>query len=138
MLSRIGDWNVKKKIVFVNNKEDSPWKTAVIEALNPMAALTIWTEEQTLAQFCQAKVDLLLIDASTLQNDVIALVQTLHLENETVPIVVATTSPTWRRARAVLLAGATDYIGRSFEYETIRGKCLDAMDQTDAPVAVWE
>ena len=128
----------KKKIVLVNNKEDSPWETAVIEALAPMATLTIWTEEQTLAKFRKAKLDLLLIDASTLANEVITFVQMLHLENEMVPIVVATTSPTWRRARAVLLAGATDYIGRSFEHETIRVKCMDAMDQTDAPVAVWE
>ncbi len=143
MLSSIGDWNVtktkmKKRIVLVNNKEGSPWETAVIAALAPMATLTIWTEKKTLDNFFRAKMDLLLIDASTIENEIVPLVQTLHLENEWVPIVVATTSPTWRRARAVLLAGATDYIGRSFEYETIRAKCLDAMDQTDAPIAVWE
>lgn len=138
MFSSIGDWNVKKKIVFVNNKEGSLWETAVVEALTPIAELMIWTEKKTLDNFCKSKMDLLLIDASTIENEIVLFVQTLHLENEWIPIVVATTSPTWRRARAVLLAGATDYIGRSFEHEAIRAKCMDAMDQTDAPIAVWE
>ncbi len=128
----------KKKIVILSNNDESPWLTAVNHALIPLGNTTIWTEKDALKQFRRTKFDLLLIDASSVDNDIASLVQLLHLENEWVPIVVATTSPTWRRARDILLAGASDYIGRSFEPERIRAKCRDAMEQRGAPVAVWE
>lgn len=134
-----GDWIVaNKKIVILSNSDESPWVTAVTNALVSIGTTQIWDEKKTLASFKNEEIDLLLLDASTVENDVVPLVQLLHLENEWVPIVVATTSPTWRRARKILLAGATDYIGRSLDPETILGKCQDALEQTDAPLALWE
>ena len=133
-----GDWIVAKKIVILSNNNESPWITVVQNALAGFGETHIWDEKQTLGTFKDEKMDLLLIDASTVEHDVVLLVQTLHYENESVPIVVATTSPTWRRARKVLLAGAADYIKRSFEAETILNKCQDALDQTDAPLAIWD
>ncbi|MCC6603044.1 MAG: response regulator transcription factor [Anaerolineae bacterium] len=67
--------------------------------------------------------DLLLVDASGLQMELAERVGWLHGRFPTVPIVVLTSSPTWRRARAVLQAGASDYMRRSMEDDILLERC---------------
>ena len=44
---------------------------------------------------------------------------TLRAADDAVPIVVATASPTWNRARSLLLAGASDYIRKTSDRATL-------------------
>jgi DNA-binding response OmpR family regulator len=67
--------------------------------------------------------DLMVVDASGLQIELAERVAWLHGRFPQVPIVVLTSSPTWRRARAVLQAGAADYMRRSIEDELLLNRC---------------
>jgi DNA-binding NarL/FixJ family response regulator len=67
--------------------------------------------------------DLMVVDASGLQIELAERVAWLHGRFPEVPIVVLTSSPTWRRARAVLLAGAGDYMPRSLDDDLLLSRC---------------
>lgn len=67
--------------------------------------------------------DMLVVDASGLQMELAERVAWLHGRFPKVPIVVLTSSPTWRRAKAVLQAGAADYMPRSMEDNTLLERC---------------
>ena len=66
---------------------------------------------------------MLVVDASGLQMELAERVAWLHGRFPEVPIVVLTSSPTWRRARAVLQAGAADYMRRSTEDNVLLNRC---------------
>ncbi|GJM42531.1 MAG: hypothetical protein DHS20C20_28130 [Ardenticatenaceae bacterium] len=71
--------------------------------------------------------DLYLLDASGLQMELAERVSWLHGRFPKTPIVVLTSSPTWRRARAVLQAGASDYMRRSMTDEKLLQRCRSLM-----------
>ncbi|MCB8942483.1 MAG: response regulator transcription factor [Ardenticatenaceae bacterium] len=108
-----------KQIIIITNQAVSAWVTAVTEALNPFGQVTVTLEKDAQAVVQQDDFDLILIDASTIDMDAATLIQSLHLLRPTVPIVVNTLSPTWRRAREAFMAGAVDYIRRSLDKEKI-------------------
>jgi DNA-binding NtrC family response regulator len=109
-----------KQIIIITNQTDSAWINAVIEALALLGQVTVSLEYEAQAIVQRQSFDLILIDASTIETDDVALIQLLHDLRPTTPIVVNTLSPTWRRAREAFMAGAVDYMRRSLDPEKIR------------------
>ncbi len=117
-----------KKIVMLSNNASSPWvrhTCAVVERLGEVAVLAecgLETLEEPDEPY-----DLFLLDASGLQMALATYVAGLHGRFPQTPIVVLTSSPTWRRARAVLQAGASDYMRRSMSEEQLLQRCRSLM-----------
>lgn len=111
-----------KRIAILSNNAHSPWLKHVTEILGTIGMLTVFSESM-LENELDKPYDLLLIDASGLQIELAERVAWLHGRFPDVPLVVLTSSPTWRRARAVLQAGAADYMRRSIEDEQLLKRC---------------
>ncbi len=118
----------KKRLFILTQNAASPWVTAVTEAVYGLSDVLVFGEEDIWPKLAESPPDLLLLDASGFVQDVVKLVEQLHQQQSEMPIVVASTSPTWQHARAVLLAGAHDYIRHSFDAVQIRQVCREAMN----------
>ena len=70
---------------------------------------------------------LIIVDASCVDVNIVSFVHRLHGSHFEVPIIVVTNSPTWRHAREVLLAGAADYIQRTFDKKVLLAAFHEAM-----------
>ena len=77
--------------------------------------------------------DVLVIDAGTIRKAVL-LVSRLRSLQPDARIVVAATTPTWRRAREILQAGAADYIHKSFDERKLRARIQAVLE---APPPSW-
>jgi len=111
-----------KSIGVLSNNDQSPWLKHLAEVLSSLGIVTIFSECAFAEEF-DRWFDLLLVDASGLQMELAERVGWLHGRFPTVPIIVLTSSPTWRRARAVLQAGASDYMRRSMEDDILLERC---------------
>ena len=110
--------SIPKKFLLIGNPSDSIWVTILRNALYPLGQLDLTSESEASMCVQQKHYDLIIIDAAVF-NDVEALVAALHRQQPTIPIVVVTSSPTWQRARRIFLAGATDYVQKSLDTNTL-------------------
>ena len=129
---------IRKNVAIIGNNADSLWVTAVRDALAHWGTVQFWPEHEALTDLKDNPPDLLLVDASTLKTDAVQFVTSLNRVNPYMPIIVATTSPTWRRARDLLLAGATDYVRRTFNKQLILDRCQAPFTAKDPPETEWE
>lgn len=111
-----------KSIGVLSNNDQSPWLRHLAEVLGSLGTITICSEHG-LPEKPGWQFDLLVVDASGLQMELAERVGWIHGRFPQVPIVVLTSSPTWRRARAVLQAGASDYMRRSMEDDMLLERC---------------
>jgi len=123
---------INKRIAILSNNEHSPWLKHTTEVLGSLGQLTVYAED-VLAKDSEESgginmMDMMVVDASGLQMELAERVAWLHGRFPKVPIVVLTSSPTWRRARAVLQAGAADYMRRSMEDDMLLARCRVLLD----------
>lgn len=104
--------------LLVTNSPDSSWPTIVAEALGPLGQVRMMDDQETLQRVQAKGCKLIIVDATSV-GDIATLFARLRRKEPTIPIVVATASPTWKQARKVFLAGATDYIRKSTEKDTL-------------------
>jgi len=109
--------NRDKIFLVVSNKPDAPWACTLKEALTPLGQPHFVTEEEVLAQIGQRVYDLIIIASGDIEGEIGDWVKNLHQAYPNIPLVVTTNSPTWRRAREVFRAGATDYVRRTLDKE---------------------
>jgi DNA-binding NarL/FixJ family response regulator len=76
--------------------------------------------------------DVIVVDAATVE-DVPSLVSHLRAQWPAARVVVATASPTWKRAREALQAGAVDYIRKSLSEKEILSVFRDILSRTPPP-----
>ncbi len=113
-----------KQIAVLSNNERSPWLKQLTEVLGTLGITTVFTEDMfAIDEGLKESFNLLVVDASGLQMELAERVCWLHGRFSEVPIVVLTSSPTWRRAKAVLQAGAADYMPRSIDNDTLLARC---------------
>jgi len=108
-----------RNLLVISNDPDSAWLQAVGDALQSLGELQVVSEQEAPVQVKAKDCDLVVLDATPIGGGIAALVARLHEERPDVPIVVATTSPTWQRARQAFMAGASDYIRKSLDKERI-------------------
>jgi len=109
---------MSKELLLVGSPADPAWSDRLRAALQPLGELYLVSEEKALGDLRSRDYDLILVDATYL-DDVTKLVATLHTEKPGVPIVVVSILATWERVRAVLMAGAADYIQKSQDLDML-------------------
>ncbi|MCI0395744.1 MAG: hypothetical protein L0332_10800 [Chloroflexi bacterium] len=117
-------------LIFISDEPASSWFHTASEALLSLGKLRFLPAIEAPRKIFGQKCDLFIIDASTTKEDIAMLVGQLHCAQQETPIIVVTTSPTWRRARAVFLAGAADYIPRTFDKDKILSSCQEALTRS--------
>jgi DNA-binding NarL/FixJ family response regulator len=98
--------------LLIGDREDSPWFQALKRALAPLGDFEVVSERGAVQRTLQRDYPVVIVDAAVV-DDVPLLVSRLRAQQPEIRIVVATASPTWRRARDALQAGAMDYIRKS-------------------------
>jgi CheY-like chemotaxis protein len=106
---------VTKHIAIISSKPDSIWVQTVSKATHALGKLHVISDKGSEMSLVPSNCDLIILDATDLSQDIAALVGQLRGEQPQTPIVVATTSPTWQRARQAFRAGANDYIRKSLD-----------------------
>ncbi len=103
----------------------------VQRALSPLGELQIVLEDKAVQAVIQGQYDVVLIDAGAVR-DAPLLVSRLRAQRPSTRVVVATASPTWRRSREALQAGAADYIRKSLDEKDLRST-IQAVLETPPP-----
>lgn len=122
-----------KKILAVGTSEEAAWLQTVSEAVRSLGEITFNTMETAFSELKSTPYDLIIIDATAIGDDMVDLVAQFHTARPCTPILVATTSPTWQRARQAFQAGAADYIRKTFNQQKLLTMCRDLIDKSSKP-----
>lgn len=109
---------MSKNVLLIGGQPDSAFVTAVRKAALPLGKLDL-VAPSALEHVNREDYDLILVDAAE-TTEVAELIASIHRRIPGIPIVVLTNSPTWELAREAFLAGATDYLTRSLDVNTLR------------------
>lgn len=107
-----------KSFLLIGNQPDLAWTATLKEALQPLGQLYFASAADAIRRVEEQAFDMVVIDAGTV-DQVADFVRPLRMAGPALLIVVVTASPTWQRARQVILAGANDYIRKSSDAETL-------------------
>ena len=122
----------KARFLLVNGTRERHWCQLLEEALAPLGTLRAEEEKNALELVLQQSYHVVIVDATTVRNPPL-LVSRIRAQRPDARIVVATASPTWRRAREVFYAGATDYIRKSLNKEEILSAFQAALNKVPPP-----
>jgi len=118
---------VAKHFLVVTTKIQTNWVKTVKRATASLGTLKIASPLS--ARIEAERSDMIIVDAAAVEN-VVSFVSDLHTLRAQVPIVVATLSPTWRRARDVIEAGAKDYIRKSLSIDRLTSTLERILEDT--------
>jgi len=109
---------MEMNFLLIGKSSDTTWEVALQKALAPLGWLDAIFEDKALQQLQQKHYDVIIVD-SVSTKDVVGLVSLLSQRHPLIPVVVVTASPTWQRARQVFLAGASDYLRKTLDADTL-------------------
>ncbi|MBN1991724.1 MAG: response regulator [Anaerolineae bacterium] len=113
--------------LLIGEKTETLWPLVLEQSVLSLGTLQVISEKQAEQQGIEQEYTAIIIDAGAVDN-VAQLVSNLRKMQPASHIIVVTASPTWQRAREVLLAGATDYIRKSFDQDELLSKIKAALD----------
>jgi DNA-binding response OmpR family regulator len=119
------------RFLLIGNQSDAAWVATLEEAIRSLGQLYLISETEAVGRVQQEAFDLVIVDAGT-TNHIADFVSRLRMARPAMPIVVVTASPTWQRARKVLLAGANDYIRKSLDTQTLLVTFKDILSSSTA------
>jgi CheY-like chemotaxis protein len=117
---------VNRNILLATEILDNPWISVIKKCLQPLEELQVTSAQACLQMICQKSFDLVVMDLGD-TTQAIELTQAVKATSPTQRIIIATASPTWRRARQALLAGAVDYIYKTTNEIDLRNQIQAAM-----------
>jgi CheY-like chemotaxis protein len=112
-----------------------PWQQLLQEVSGSLGTLQTSDEAAALASVTHYDYDLIVIDAVRVA-DPYALVSQIRRERPQARAVVVTASPTWKRARRAFQAGATDYVQKSMNKETILAMLKETLTKSPPPLGI--
>lgn len=118
--------------LLVGDQQDAPWCQVLARALMSLGEPKVVSREEAAKYIAQDHYDVIVVDAATVE-DVPSLVSHLRAKWPVARVVVATASPTWKRAREALQAGAADYIRKSLSEKEILSVFRDILFRTPPP-----
>ncbi len=95
--------------LLISHREKSTWPQYLAEVLVSLGVPRLISEDEIDADMALTNYDLIIVDATTVEN-IDRLIFRILARNPQVRIVVVTLTPSWREARAVLRSGAVDYL----------------------------
>lgn len=122
----------KANFLLINGIRERLWRRVLEEALAPLGTLQVGEEEDAVEVVLQQSYDVVIVDA-TVVKDVPLLISRFRAQQPDTRIVVATASPTWKRAREAFYAGATDYIRKSLNKEEVLSAIQAVLTKTPPP-----
>jgi DNA-binding NarL/FixJ family response regulator len=123
---------VNYTFLLVGNRAKTQWALVLQQALSPLGRLHLVSEEEAVQAVVQSDYVVIIIDAGVVQ-DAALLTSRLRGQRPGVRVVVATASPTWRRAREALRAGAADYIRKSLDEQELHSKIQAVLERPPPP-----
>jgi len=99
-------------VLLISHPGNSDWARILSEASPHLSDLQIISEDVLAAEPGWADYNLVIVDAGAVR-EVGGLVSRMRGQRPWLRIVVVTLAPTWQEARAVLHAGAADYLSRT-------------------------
>lgn len=105
--------------LLVTNRPNSLWIIRIRQALRRLGLITLTMETEVGTTVEPANYCCLIVDTSGLV-DIARVARSLKTQWAQTPLVIVTASPTWKRTREAFLAGASDYIRKSDDTETLR------------------
>jgi DNA-binding response OmpR family regulator len=117
------------RFLLIDGTSDEHWHTVFANALIPLGLLRTGTEDEAVQLVHSDSYDVIFLDASAIQK-LTALVRALRAVQAGTPILVLTASPTWDLARELFRAGATDYLRKSLNPESLRAMASAALSRT--------
>lgn len=118
---------MKNTFLLVTGEKPDRWAQTVVEALSPIGLVEITTQEKSLSEIEQNEFALVIID-STFVTEWLDLISRFLARNNNIRLVVATLSPTWKRALKALQAGAMDYFPKTMNKEELRRKVESVLE----------
>jgi len=121
----------KRPFLLIGKGIDTQWSSVLRQALFPLGELRIIPSGEAVRALSKDDYQAIIIDAGEV-HDVITMLSRLRAQQPEARIVVATTVPTWQRAREALRAGAADYIRKSLDEKELCSK-IQAVLETPPP-----
>jgi DNA-binding NtrC family response regulator len=103
---------VEANFLLIISRHGLPWLQVFKEALSPFGTLQFGREENAVALVMQQSYDLIIMDVTAVK-DAPLLISCMRTQRPDARVIVIAGSPTWKQAREVFHAGATDYIRKS-------------------------
>jgi DNA-binding NarL/FixJ family response regulator len=100
------------RFLLIGASADDPWQQVIEATARPFGSLCTAVEDEALRLIRQHPYDVVIIDAAKVE-DMYQLIAMIRTGQPEAKIVVATMSPTWKRAREAFRVGATDYVRKS-------------------------
>lgn len=107
-----------QQFLLIDGASDQSWHHMLKETLSPLGELRTGNEKQAITMILEEDYELVIVDALAVSS-VSLLVSRIRAQRPEARVIVATASPTWRRARKAFQAGATDYIHKTYNREEL-------------------
>ena len=115
--------------LLVGSSLGSSWAANVRDGLRPLGEVETVSAAEAREQSLKTNYRMIIIDAGAVA-EVSSLITQLRGAAPSVPIVVATASPTWQSAKEVFLTGASDYIRKSLDATALRATLQEILSKS--------
>ncbi|HXU38727.1 MAG TPA: response regulator [Blastocatellia bacterium] len=102
------------EFLVISSSREHHWYETLRKTLAPVGTLRIETEEEAVKLVMSVGYDLVIVDATVVDN-VPLLLARIRAQRPSAYVVVATANPSWDKARQAFQAGASDYVSKSFD-----------------------
>jgi DNA-binding NtrC family response regulator len=121
-----------RTFLVIGDREEFLSSPNILSALKALGEVTVLPPPEALRQILLSKYDLVIIDATMLDSEMLLLSQIREMQPD-VRLLVLTASPTWRRARDVLKAGAMDYMSKALSEKEYLDAFQELLNRTPLP-----
>ena len=118
--------------LLVGEEADTHWTLTLRKALAPLGDLHVVPEEGAVQAVLEGRYRIIVVDAGAVE-DVATLTFWLRSSQPEAHVVVATASPTWRRAREALQVGASDYVRKSRNEQALYASIKPLLEASPPP-----
>lgn len=125
---------VNYSFLLVGERAETQWPVVLQQALSPIGKLRVVSEEEAVSAIIESDYDAILVDAGSI-SDAASLTSRLRTQRPEAHVIIFTASPTWKRARQALKAGASDYMHRSLNKEELRSTVQAVLKVPPPPLA---
>lgn len=117
------------RFLLIGGSRDPSWRGVLATALRPLGTLKEGKESEAIERLRDTSYQLIIVDAAVVR-DAPSFVTRIREHTPDARVVIATASPTWRRARDAFRAGVVDYIPKTLDEEEIRELLERALAKT--------
>jgi DNA-binding NtrC family response regulator len=112
---------MKPKILFISTPSNKTFADILAEVISPYGGLDVftWQDRPDLAQYALIFADASILGDLEHPTSLTDMLEQLMAEHPKAKVVVTTSSPTWKRTRAALIAGAVDYIRQTLDPDSL-------------------